>query len=105
MHARLVLMNAPTAQIRRATRKPPRGTLRTRGTLHPDRHTVAKERPAPADSLARARAARIIAERHLTMAIKRAELRYEETAALGREFDRRLERVKSALRDAGYLAR
>jgi hypothetical protein len=38
------------------------------------------------------------------MAIKRAELRYEETAELGREFDRRLERTKRALRDAGYLA-
>jgi hypothetical protein len=44
-----------------------------------------------------------MAERHLSMAIKRAEQRFDETEGLGREFDRRLERTKSALRDAGYL--
>jgi hypothetical protein len=38
-------------------------------------------------------------------AIEQAELRYEQTAELGREFDRRLGRTKSRLRGAGYLGR
>lgn len=37
------------------------------------------------------------------MSIRRAERQYEETVELGREFDRRLQKTKSALRAAGYL--
>jgi hypothetical protein len=44
-----------------------------------------------------------MAERQLTEAIWRAELYYEETAELGREFDRRFDRTKAQLRLAGYL--
>ena len=91
-------------QSRPGARKPLRGRPRARGTLHPAEHRVEKQRPASVDPLARARAAAILAERHLMMAIKAAELRFEETAELGREFDRRLERRKSGLREAGYLA-
>jgi hypothetical protein len=39
------------------------------------------------------------------LAIERAEQHFEETAELGRAYDRRSERTKSALRDAGYLRR
>jgi hypothetical protein len=44
-----------------------------------------------------------MAEQQLMQAIRRAELYYEETAELGRDFDRRLDRVKADLRQAGYL--
>jgi hypothetical protein len=44
-----------------------------------------------------------MAERQLVEAIRRAELYYEETAELGREFDRRFDRTKAELRLAGYL--
>jgi hypothetical protein len=84
-------------------RHPSRARPRKRVVIHvPERSARERER-ASVDSLARARAARIIAERQLMVAIKRAELYYEQTAELGREFDRRFERTKSALRGAGYL--
>jgi hypothetical protein len=96
-------MNVTTVQTCPVARKPLRARPRARGARHSVENAIGRPLPAPADSLARARADRIIAERHLIMAIKRAELRYEETAELGMEFDRHLERTKSALRDAGYL--
>jgi hypothetical protein len=46
-----------------------------------------------------------MAERELMIAIQRAEAFYEATAELGAEFDRRLDRSESFLRDAGYLRR
>jgi hypothetical protein len=55
--------------------------------------------------VARARAARIMAERELMFAIQRAEASYEATVRLGIEFDRRLARSESFLRDTGHLAR
>ena len=104
MDMRLVLVNVTTFQSCTGARKRFRGRPGTRVTLHAAENTVRRQEPASVDSLARARAATILAERHLVMAIKAAELRFEETAELGREFDRRLERRKSGLRDAGYLA-
>jgi hypothetical protein len=56
-----------------------------------------------ADDLASAHAARILAERQLEATIARAERDCEELAARGRDFDRRLQRSKALLRDAGYL--
>jgi hypothetical protein len=96
-------MNATTVQICPDARKPIRGRLRTRGTLHATENRTGERPLTSVESLARARAARIVAERHLMMAIKQAEWRYEETAELGRDFDRRLELTKSALRDTRYL--
>ena len=77
---------------------------RTRGDVHPGRSPVPRQR-ASEDSLACARAARILAERQLEMAIHRAESQCEEIAKLGRDFDRRLEKSKAMLLDAGYLQR
>jgi hypothetical protein len=99
MERRLVLVTATIAL------KPLRGWPRARGTLNAADNRLPKQRPAWVESLSEARAARIIAERHLMKAIEQAELRYEQTAELGREFDRRLGRTKSRLRDAGYLGR
>ena len=94
-----VLRQLARVQTRRGTPPQVRLRPRERGAVH--------EFPigarATLDPLARARAARIIAERQLMIAIRRAELRYEKTAQLGTDFDRRLERTKSALREAGYL--
>jgi hypothetical protein len=85
---------------------PVRRPLRARpgaGVIQQPARPARARQPSADEPLARAQAARIIAERRLLMAINEAELRYEETAELGREFDRRLERTKSALRAAGYL--
>ena len=84
-------------------RYPSRARPRKRAVIHAPERSAREPERAPVDPLARAKAARIIADRQLMMAIKRAELFYEQTAELGREFDRRFERTKSALRDAGYL--
>jgi hypothetical protein len=84
--------------------QPLRTRARTRAVIHAPERSARKRERASVDSLAAARAARIIAVRQLMMAIERAELRYEQTAELGKEFDRRLERTKSALRGAGYLS-
>jgi hypothetical protein len=85
-------------------RRPLRARPRKRVVIHGPARPAHERELAPVDSLAQARAARIIAERQLLLAIKKAELRYEETVELGREFDRRFERTKSVLRDAGYLS-
>jgi hypothetical protein len=84
-------------------RQRPRAIPRKRSVVHEPARSASQRERRCGDTLAEARAARIIAEQHLLMAIKRAELRFEETAELGREFDRRFERTESALRAAGYL--
>jgi len=56
------------------------------------------------EKTARARAARIMAERKLMVAIERAEASYEATAELGAAFERRLASSESSLRNAGYLS-
>src|SRR2546425_4264352 len=96
-------MHPTIAQTRPLTQKPFPARPRTRGSVHLAEESARSRREASGDCLARARAARIIAVRQLMMAIERAERRYEETAELGREFDRRLERMKADLHRAGYL--
>jgi hypothetical protein len=85
-------------------RHPSRARPRKRVVIHAPERSARERVRASVDSFAQARAARIIAERQLMVAIERAERRYEETAELGSEFDRRLQRTKSALQNAGYLS-
>jgi hypothetical protein len=47
----------------------------------------------------------VMEQRHLAQAIHRAERYYQQTAGLGGEFNRHLDRIEADLRQAGYLER
>lgn len=90
-------MTAPTYTLRRgAHRTPVRTPRRQREAAPCDAQDLSSRRGA-VDPLVAARATRILALQELALAIRRAELRFDQTAEIGERFDRRLADTKVRL--------